>query len=288
MDDIAEQPEDEILESDPEETTEDDFDTDEPESEEDETEEAEDESEEVDFEGKKYKLPKELKDALLRQSDYTKKTQEVAEQRKSIETQKQQAEVAIQAVTQFQKEFTELSMVNNDLDRFAGFDWNAAINESPVDAMKLQMKYQELVQQKQDLTGRINNIQQEVEQRRSVELKDAIQRANTVLSKEIPGWGADKYVEISKTATELLGISQKELDETIDPRIWKGLHMISEFQKLQQKSLTKIKTTDKAEPKPTVVVKSSGSSKAVTNPDKMSTEEWLKWRESELKKKGRR
>lgn len=277
------------LESAPEETLEDDeIETEETESD-DETEETEDDdSEEVDYEGKKYKLPKELKEALLRQSDYTKKTQEVAEQRRAIESQRQNAEVAIQAVTQFQKEFSDLTMVNNQLDKFGGLDWNAAINENPVDAMKLQMKYQELVQQKGELTSKINSIQQDVEQRRNAELQAAIQHANTVLSKEIPGWGPDKYKEISKSATEILGISQKELDETIDPRIWKGLHMINEFAKLQSKSLTKIKTADKPDVKPTVVIKASGSSKTTTNPDKMSTEEWLKWRETELKKKGRR
>ena len=51
--------------------------------------EVEEEAEEVDFEGKKYLVAKELKDALLRQSDYTRKTQEVAETRKQIEAERQ-------------------------------------------------------------------------------------------------------------------------------------------------------------------------------------------------------
>ena len=40
---------------------------------------------EVEFEGKTYKVSPEIKDALLRQADYTKKTMEVAEQRKAYE-----------------------------------------------------------------------------------------------------------------------------------------------------------------------------------------------------------
>ena len=35
----------------------------------------------VEFEGKEYNIPPELKDAIMRQSDYTTKTQEIAEQR---------------------------------------------------------------------------------------------------------------------------------------------------------------------------------------------------------------
>lgn len=48
-------------------------------------------SEEAEFEyeknGVKYKVPAELKDDLLRQSDYTKKTMELAEKRKALETE---------------------------------------------------------------------------------------------------------------------------------------------------------------------------------------------------------
>ena len=40
---------------------------------------------EVDYNGKSYCLPPELKDALLRQADYTRKTQELAEGRRALE-----------------------------------------------------------------------------------------------------------------------------------------------------------------------------------------------------------
>lgn len=286
VEEIAEQPE--ILESETEENETEA--TDEPEElePEGETEEtAEDEGEEVEFEGKNYKLPKELKDALLRQADYTKKTQEVAEQRKSIESQRANAEIAIQAVTQFQKEFSELTLVNNQLEHFKGFDWNEAINESPQDAMRLQMKYQQLVESRNELTGRINSIQQDVEQRRNAELQAAIQQGEAILSKEIPGWGQEKKQAVAKAAMDVYGFSQNELSGVTDPRMIKVLHDAAEFAKMKKESLTKIKTTEKPELKPTTVIKATGSSKSATNPDKMSTEEWLKWREADLKKKGR-
>ena len=50
----------------------------------DEESEPEDDTEEVDYEGKKYRVPKDIKDALLRQSDYTRKTQELAEHRNQV------------------------------------------------------------------------------------------------------------------------------------------------------------------------------------------------------------
>jgi hypothetical protein len=52
---------------------------------EDGADDADDSLEEIEHEGKKHKVPKELKDAFLRHSDYTRKTQEVAEQRKQVD-----------------------------------------------------------------------------------------------------------------------------------------------------------------------------------------------------------
>lgn len=49
-------------------------------------EEVEAQFEEFEQDGKKYAVPKELKDSLLRHADYTKKTQEIADQRRIIET----------------------------------------------------------------------------------------------------------------------------------------------------------------------------------------------------------
>ena len=46
--------------------------------------EPEDDTDEVEFEGKKYRVSKDIKDALLRQADYTRKTQELAEHRNQV------------------------------------------------------------------------------------------------------------------------------------------------------------------------------------------------------------
>ena len=46
---------------------------------------------EVEIDGKTYKLPPELKDGFLRQADYTRKTQELAEQRRRMEAEREAA-----------------------------------------------------------------------------------------------------------------------------------------------------------------------------------------------------
>lgn len=60
-----------------------------------------DDSVEVEYEGEKLKVPAKVKDALLRQADYTRKTQEVAETRKAIQAERQ--------AMQFQMQFSQVS-----------------------------------------------------------------------------------------------------------------------------------------------------------------------------------
>lgn len=56
--------------------------------------------EEVEFEGKQYSVPKEIKNALLRQDDYTRKTQDIAATRKNFEVITRQAQELTQRAQQ--------------------------------------------------------------------------------------------------------------------------------------------------------------------------------------------
>lgn len=57
-----------------------------------------DDSEEVEHEGKTYRVPKDLKDSFLRHSDYTRKTQELAQERQVVHQTYAQANESIQQV----------------------------------------------------------------------------------------------------------------------------------------------------------------------------------------------
>jgi hypothetical protein len=90
----------------------------------------EDDSEEFDVDGTVYRLPKELKakvsewkESGLRQADYTRKTQELAD----IHRQAQAMAEAIQHRNTFEtethKEREELSRVTGDLEKYKSVDW---------------------------------------------------------------------------------------------------------------------------------------------------------------------
>ena len=81
----------------------------------------EDDREEVDFEGRKYTVARALKDALLRQADYTRKTQELADGRKAFEAERatfqqaSQAEIAARA---------QVVAIDQSLSQYRNVDWD--------------------------------------------------------------------------------------------------------------------------------------------------------------------
>lgn len=62
-----------------------------------------DDSVEVEYEGKTHRVPKELKDAVLRQSDYTKKTTELAQERQVLHQTYAQAQQSVQQISSAQQ-----------------------------------------------------------------------------------------------------------------------------------------------------------------------------------------
>src|SRR5712671_4095938 len=78
---------------------------------------------EVEYDGKTYQLPPELKDALLRQADYTRKTQEVAQNRKALEAEKAAHDGRSQGMRAHILDAARVMALNDQLTQFDRVDW---------------------------------------------------------------------------------------------------------------------------------------------------------------------
>lgn len=245
--------------------------------------EPEEDAEDVEFEGKQYKLPKTLKEALLRQSDYTRKTQEVAEQRRMIEAQAQEFQQRVQIQQQTLQDHAHLMTLDSQLQQLEQLDWNRVIDEDPVQAMKLQQQYNSLKGMREQVTTRINQIaqQQFVQQQQST--AKLIESGSQQLAKEIAGWSPELAKSLKSYGVEKGGFSAEEMSSVLDPRQVKVLHKAYLYDQLMSKQQAKPKT----EPaKPVTTIKAQ-KAQAAKDPDKMSTAEWVKWREAQIRKKQR-
>ena len=256
----------------------------------------EDDTEEVDWDGEKYRVPKPLKDALLRQADYTRKTQELAEQRRTVEQHvqslSQQAELQ-QATLEHR---VNLRTVEQQLQQFQNTDWSAYSANYGAEATAAAMaSWQQYRDAKAELEGAIAKTESEARQISERSSANAIAQAEQVLSREIEGWSPQLVTTLAGYAAENFGITPQELrdsvinpDGTADPRTFKVLARLHKAEtELAQLKAQTTKAQQAAKQASVTPAKAVGQRAGGYKPgldDSLPMDEWLRRRNAQLAK----
>jgi hypothetical protein len=292
---IDEQDPDEVDESESEESqeTNDDSQDEEPETEEDdEPEDSENEqpkSLKLKVNGEELDKPIDEVIALAQQGlDYTKKTQEVAEQRKALEeyaqTVKVQEEVFMQQVQLQQAligDVAQLTAVDKQLAAFNDVNWQELSDNDFVEAQKLFFTYNQLQQQRGQLATELEAKAQQIQQTQAAKMQEKIAQGKEILAKEIPNWSRETTQELMTFGKEY-GFSDDELGTIIDPRHVKVLHDAMQWRKLQKNSVAKNKVS---QAKPVVKPGAKDTKQEATSANRQVREQLRKTGKSDLAQK---
>lgn len=208
------------------------------------------ELEEVEYEGKKYSVPPELKGAFLRQSDYTKKTQEVAAERAAALQERQQAQQALQASQVYGDQFAALKQVDNQLQQLQKVDWQKLAVEDPIRNLEYRTTVNELLRARDGMLGQLNAAHQQVMHGEAQRFSEEVARGQEVLTKDIPNWGPETQKALIDTAVNGYGYKADEIANLIDPRAVKVLHDAMLYRQMQDKKIAVDKQVRQAPPKP--------------------------------------
>jgi len=166
----------------------------------------------------------ELINGYSRQQDYTRKTQELSQQRKTIE--EQQAELAQRDAIYSQLLPKMEAQLNATLGEEP--DWNTLYEDDPVGYVRQKQLWDE---QKEKLTA-VQAEQQRLQQESYVEQQKLIQQqveeGQQKLLELIPEWqneevASKEKAEIAKHAINVLGYTQEEINSVYDWRALLGL-----------------------------------------------------------------
>jgi hypothetical protein len=179
----------------------------------------------VEYEGKVHKLPPELKDALLRTADYTRKTQEVAEQRKAIEAQKAEVDKAYQTSQEVIEARAIIHNVDSQLKQYENVNWQQLENEDPMAAMSHWRQFQQLKEQRGQVAQYLDKTQADMSEQLAQETDKRLRETRAFAEKEIPGWTPDVDVKIVSFAEKDLGFTREQLRTSLSPAVYKTLHL---------------------------------------------------------------
>lgn len=235
----------------------------------------EDDFEDMEWEGKAFKAPKGLKDGILRQSDYTKKTMELANERKEW--------AAHQAATQsFTKDVGKIYNMDEQIQQYEQVDWHAWHASNPQAAEQARFNLQVLRDQRDQLARSVQSRAQEQEAKAEQEYANRISQDLSSLSKPDPAVGWDgKFTPEVKSKLENVARSLGYSDERLaraDATDVKALHLMAlgkEYLK-QQRAVAKQPITE-AQPVPKV---DRGRGNVSGDPANMDMERYAQWRKA--------
>lgn len=241
----------------------------------DESQEQEPELEDVDFNGNKYRVPKELAPHLMMQADYTRKTQEVAEMRKGVESQRAAAQREAEINQEMIDDIAQKRLIDARLNALQGLDWSKVDQQ---DAQRLLIEQMQLSQAQKDLGGRLETRKGEIAARREQETATAFSQAIEVLSKPDAnvGWQGifDQKVSASLTkfGSEVMGYEPERMAISNDARDVKTLNLAKIGYEYLRKQRTAVSST-RPTAEPAARVPTSRAS-TPTDPNKMSMEQY--------------
>lgn len=197
-----------------------------------------DDEEEFDLdEGLKLKVPKdaaaklkELREGALRQADYTRKTQELAEERKAVRAERElfgklsQAELAARV---------EIGKIDAQIADYETIDWDTWDQTDPQASQRAWRHLQSL---KDGRGGAIQQFVQAQQQRTLIEQQETAKRleqGQQELRTKIPDWSDDKAKALIDYG-QTIGFSRQELDSIDDPRMIVALHHALEGKQSKQ------------------------------------------------------
>jgi Asp-tRNA(Asn)/Glu-tRNA(Gln) amidotransferase A subunit family amidase len=258
--------------------------------------EPEDDTEEVDLDGVKHRIPKALKGAFLMQADYTRKTQEIAEQRRELgERLAQQSQVSEQIV----QAKARVVMVEQQLADYETIDWDGweqrvsafraagQYDQAQEDALALQSalrKHQALKEARAEAGQYVQSAQQEASlvaaresARQAQESMAYLEQHNIALTPDLAG----KLI----TFGTQYGYSPQELNQITDARFIVAMHRLMELEKGAKTNKAVQQGLKAQSVQPAQKVRGANSAPSGRLDDRASVDAWMKARQAQAARK---
>lgn len=229
----------------------------------------------IEIDGKEYNVPPELKDGYLRNADYTRKTQEVAEQRRQVEAVKAEAEAMFTMSNEFVEARAKLVNADAMLEQYAKVDWDAYEQQLPLDAQSDWRKYQLLREERANLAQNLSTQWNQRSEQQRIETQMRLQETANFAKNEIPGWSPEIDAKMTDFALGQ-GFTQQQLEQTLNPTMYKMLHLAW----IGQQTITRTQSAPKpqAQTSPLKTVSAKASPNVRKDIADMSMDEYVKAR----------
>lgn len=240
-----------------------------------ETDEPEEETAEIERDGKTYKVPAALKDDFLRQADYTRKTQELAETRKELTSHIEQAKQASEGEINARAKAVAIDAA---IQQYDNVDWDALQARDANLAFEHWRKFQQLQSAKVEADGEYTKAVETRTLAAQQEAAKRIEQGVAELHTAIPDWGPEKAEQLMTFGEKQFGMTRQYMESVDDPNLIKVMN----YAFLASKTPPSKPAAEP--PKPAARIR-GGTVPSKGLDDRASVEDWVKAREAQLRRK---
>lgn len=181
---------------------------------------------------------RELQKGYLRQSDYTRKTQDLARQRAEVQESTRQARQ--EAVKQYQEKLEQFqaALTKTVAPELGNVDWNKLATEDPFEYVRLSNRARQINEVLQAIESEKSKA---VEQSKSEEQQRKAERWNKTvehLRESIPDWGQPVVQKLAKAAKEA-GATEDQINSLDEAWIIKLAHKAALYDELKSTPVEK-------------------------------------------------
>jgi hypothetical protein len=216
-----------------------------------------------------YLTPPALKSAFLRQADYTRKTQELAEQRRRMEAEREAAGAHVAARAR-------LHLLDEQARALEGLDWPALEAADPERARALAERRRTLAETRERAAFDLARREHETRLAQEAEEAEAVMATGRALAQEIEGWSPALAADLADYARGF-GVEADELRQINDPRLWRILHRAHLGETLARRLAEADRRAARPAVRPAADPGRPGGGAAGLD-DRMETAEWMRRR----------
>lgn len=244
--------------------------------------------EEIERGDKRYKVHKDLKADLMRQDDYTRKTQahsqEVARFEERVRAFETASEESLKASVEAKAIKDRLDAINalteDDWSTLRRLDHQNGTDET----MRLMRELQHLPQKLSEAENTSKAMREAVLKEQSEIQTKQLEQGQAILARDIPGWGPELGNKLTEFAMREYGVTpEKDSAAFMSPAIVKMAHDLFRLKEAQRKTTQATKAKEATKNPPPKVAKSAAPVTGLS--DDLSAEEWARRRNEQVAKR---
>ena len=206
----------------------------------------------------------ELLNGYSRQSSFTKKSQQLAEDRKAMESLQQQYNTEVSQIQQERQQYAQYLqnvIENSKLEEWGSIDWEALKRDDPIEYLSKRDELRVQQDQVRQLQAEQTSAQQKVHQGQQQQWADTVKTEHAALVDKLPEWGKpDAQRELAgklRDYAKVQGYQDEEIDTLVDHRSFIVLNKARMYDELQRSDVK----SKKLKNKPKVIRGGKASSK---------------------------